>query len=88
MVSTLGKNMKKYAELSYQRLVVALPSKMTAADMRDYTALVSKVCDKCQVSGVLSICVVCQPSTVILSDSRHVVPLLVESQTERPLNAG
>jgi hypothetical protein len=50
MVSSLGKNMKKYAELSYQRLVVALPSKMTAADMRDYTALVSKVCDKCQVS--------------------------------------
>eukprot|EP01034_Spumella_vulgaris_P022718 gene22718-28874_t len=49
MVSSLGKHMKKYAEVSYQRLVVALPNKMTAQDMRDYTAIVSRVCEKCQI---------------------------------------
>lgn len=44
--------MRKYAEVGFQRLVVALPSKLSAEELEDYTALVTKLCDKCQVSKI------------------------------------
>ena len=49
-VSSLGKNVRKYAEVGFQRLVVALPSKLSAEELEDYVALVTKLCEKCQVS--------------------------------------
>lgn len=48
-VSSFGKNVRKYAEVGFQRLVVALPSKLSAEELEEYVALVTKLCDKCQV---------------------------------------
>lgn len=48
-VSSFGKNVRKYAEVGFQRLVVALPTKLTAEELEEYTAVVTKLCDKCQV---------------------------------------
>lgn len=48
-MSSFGKNVRKYAEVGFQRLVVALPSKLSPEELEEYVALVSKVCEKCQV---------------------------------------
>lgn len=48
-VSSFGKNVRKYAEVGFQRLVVALPTKLTAEELEEYTAVVTKLCEKCQV---------------------------------------
>lgn len=44
-----SKNVRKYAEVSYQRLAVALPTKLTLEELEQYKTLVIKLCDKCQV---------------------------------------
>lgn len=49
-MSSFGKNVRKYAEVGFQRLVVALPSKLTAEELEEYVLLVTRLCDKCQVS--------------------------------------
>ena len=46
---SLVKNVKKYAEVGYQRLMVALPSRVTSEDMLQFTKLIVTLCDKCQV---------------------------------------
>jgi hypothetical protein len=48
-VTSLGKNVRKYAEVGYQRLAVALPSKLSLEDLEEYTTLICKLCAKCQV---------------------------------------
>jgi hypothetical protein len=55
-VSSFGKNVRKYAEVGFQRLVVALPSKLSAEELEEYVALVTKLCDKCQVRACVSFC--------------------------------
>eukprot|EP01032_Pedospumella_encystans_P028400 gene28400-32078_t len=38
-VSSFGKNVRKYAEVGFQRLVVALPSKLSPEELEEYVAL-------------------------------------------------
>ena len=51
-VTSLGKNVRKYAEVGFQRLVVALPTRLSSEELDEYTALVTRLCDKCQVRYV------------------------------------
>eukprot|EP01038_Epipyxis_sp_PR26KG_P006636 gene6636-9110_t len=46
IVSALGKNVKKYAEVGFQRLVIALPSKLSTEELTEYTTIISAVCSK------------------------------------------
>jgi hypothetical protein len=48
-VSALSKGVRKYAEVSFHRLSVALPSKLTSEELNDYTQLIVRVCDKTQL---------------------------------------
>jgi hypothetical protein len=48
-VFNLGKNMKKMTEIGYQRLLVALPSKLSEEELREYNMLVLKLCEKLQL---------------------------------------
>eukprot|EP00601_Ochromonadales_sp_CCMP2298_P003724 CAMPEP_0173190170 /NCGR_PEP_ID=MMETSP1141-20130122/12199_1 /TAXON_ID=483371 /ORGANISM="non described non described, Strain CCMP2298" /LENGTH=469 /DNA_ID=CAMNT_0014114255 /DNA_START=157 /DNA_END=1565 /DNA_ORIENTATION=- len=48
-LTSLLKNVRKYAEVGFQRLVVALPSKLTLQELAEYTALLTRLCEKCQV---------------------------------------
>lgn len=48
-VSALSKGVRKYAEVSFHRLAVALPSKLTSEELHDYTQLIIRVCDKSQL---------------------------------------
>lgn len=47
-VSALSKGVRKYAEVSFHRLAVALPSKLTNEELQDYTQLIVRVCTKTQ----------------------------------------
>ncbi len=47
-MSALGKNVRKIAEVSFSRLAVALPSKLTSEELSDYSKLVAKLCSKAQ----------------------------------------
>lgn len=58
---SLVKNVKKYAEVGYQRLMVALPSRVTADDMIQFTKLISTLCDKCQVMPTYEYTVAVKP---------------------------
>jgi hypothetical protein len=58
-VSSFGKNVRKYAEVGFQRLVVAMPSKLSAEELEEYVQLVTKLCDKCQVRAVYGLRVYC-----------------------------
>lgn len=53
LVSSFSKGVRKYAEVSFHRLAVALPSKLSSEELNDYTQLIVRVCDKSQVSRSL-----------------------------------
>lgn len=48
MAINIGKNVKKYAEIGYQRLG-ALPTRISEEEFAAYSALVSSTCEQCQV---------------------------------------
>jgi hypothetical protein len=48
MVSTIGKNVRKYAEQGYQRLGT-MSAHVSEDEFAEYVALVSHLCDRCQV---------------------------------------
>jgi hypothetical protein len=48
-VTTVGKNMKKYAEVGMSRLAAAVPSKLTLEELNEYTLLVCELCDRVQI---------------------------------------
>lgn len=50
MVSNLGKNVFKYAEVSYQRIGASLPTRMDDEDLENFANLAADLCDKCQVN--------------------------------------
>jgi hypothetical protein len=52
-VTTMGKSMKKYAEVSISRLAAAVPSKLTNEELADYTKLICELCDRSQVCLVI-----------------------------------
>ena len=58
-VSSFGKNVRKYAEVGFQRLVVALPSRLSSEELEEYVLLVTKLCEKCQVGLNVSMYSVC-----------------------------
>lgn len=49
IVTTLGKNVRKYAETGLQRLGTVIEQKLTEEEISQFTALVSEVCDRCQL---------------------------------------
>ena len=50
MVSNLGKNVFKYAEVGYQRIGASLPTRMDDEDLGNFATLSADLCDKCQVN--------------------------------------
>lgn len=48
-VTTLGKNVLKLAEVGLHRLAVALPSRLSAEELLEYTNLITRVCNKTQL---------------------------------------
>lgn len=49
MVSNIGKNVFKYAEVSYQRIGASLPTRMDDEDLGNFATLAADLCDKCQI---------------------------------------
>jgi hypothetical protein len=45
----ISKNVRKYAEVGYQRLSVALLTKLTAEELEEYKGLIVKLVEKTQV---------------------------------------
>lgn len=50
-MAALGKNVRKYTEIGLSRLAVALPSKLSADELNEYTSLIVKLCSKAQIIG-------------------------------------
>lgn len=48
-VTALGKNVRKLAEVGLHRLAVALPSRLSAEELLEYTSLITRVCNKAQL---------------------------------------
>jgi hypothetical protein len=71
-VSSFGKNVRKYAEVGFQRLVVAMPSKLSAEELEEYVQLVTKLCEKCQVRAVF----LCSVFTVCITSFRVGIQIL------------
>jgi hypothetical protein len=53
MVSSIGKNVFKYAETSVHRLGASLPTRMDDEDLLSFARLAAELCEKCQVSSLL-----------------------------------
>ena len=59
MVSLLGKNVVKYAEVGYQRIGASLPTRMADDELANFASLSSELCDKCQVCVRVCVCWPC-----------------------------
>jgi hypothetical protein len=60
MVSTIGKNVFKYAETSVHRIGASLPTRMDDEDLLSFARLAAELCEKCQV---------CPPPCLLLMSS-------------------
>lgn len=49
-VATMGKNVKKYAEVGLSRIVASVPSKLSNEEFSEYRALIRQLCDRAQVT--------------------------------------
>lgn len=49
MVSLLGKNVVKYADMGYQRLGASLPTRMADDELANFASLSAELCEKCQI---------------------------------------
>ena len=55
LVSSISKNVRKYAEVGYQRLGTALPISLSDKELVHYTTLAAELCNQCQVCDIYDI---------------------------------
>ena len=48
-VATVGKSVKKYAEVGLSRIAASMPSKLSSEELAEYRSLIRQVCDRTQV---------------------------------------